>query len=156
MSLLDRIADEEYARRQEEDAAAAAKSDEDSGRRQRRADIVTAHIQSFASSLNEAYAELPPLSSTRYFVVGGLVLAVRERSNIPKEQRLITDSRDVLWQHTVALAGVTLFGNVREVDARTLQLVQYESLVKAFELGQRDVIQFDHASVVSALYPTPN
>ncbi len=156
MSLLDRIADEEYARRQEEDAAAAAKSDEDSGRRQRRADIVTAHIQSFASSLNEAYAELPPLSSTRYFVVGGLVLAVRERSNIPKERRLITDSRDVLWQHTVALVGVDLYGKIREVDRRTLQLVEYGTLVKAYRIGQRDLIDFGYASVVSALYSTPN
>lgn len=156
MSLLDRIADEDYARRKEADAAAAAKSDEDSGRRQRRADIVTAHIQSFASSLNEAYAELPPLSSTRYFVVGGLVLAVRERSNIPKERCLITDSRDVLWQHTVALVGVDVYGKIREVDRRTLQLVEYGSLVKAYKIGQRDLIDFGYASVVSALYPTPN
>ncbi len=156
MSLLDRIADEEYARRQEEDAAAAAKSDEDSGRRQLRADIVTAHIQSFASSLNEACDELPPLSSTRYFVVGGLVLAVRERSNIPKEQRLITDSRDVLWQHTVALVGVDVCGKIREGDRTTLLLVVYGTLVEAYQIGQRNLIDFDHARVLSALYPTPN
>ena len=117
---------------------------------------MTAHIQSFASSLNEACDELPPLSSTRYFVVGGLVLAVRERSNIPKEQRLITDSRDVLWQHTVALVGVDVCGKIREGDRTTLLLVVYGTLVKAYQIGQRNLIDFDHARVVSALYPTPN
>lgn len=156
MSLLDRMSDDLHAARMDQDAEAEAQSLEDAARRKRRADIVTAHIQSFASSLNEAYAELPPLSSTRYFVVGGLVLAVRERSNIPKERRLITDSRDVLWQHTVALVGVDVCGKIREVDRRTLQLVEYGTLVQAYKIGQRDVIDFDHASVVSALYPTPN
>lgn len=156
MSLLDRMSDDLHEARMKQDAVAEAQSLEDAARRQRRADIVTAHVRNFAASLGEDYVELPPLNSARYFAVGGLVLAVRERSNIPKERCLITDSRDVLWQHTVALAGVNLFGNVQEVDARTLQLVQYEGLVKAFELGQRDVMDFDHASVVSALYPTPN
>ena len=156
MSLLDRMSDDLYEARMNQDAVAEAQSLEDAACRQERADIVAAHVRNFAASLGEDYVELPQLNSARYFAVGGLVLAVRERSNIPKEQRLITDSSDVLWQHTVALAGVNLFGNVREVDARTLLLVQYESLVKAFELGQRDMMDFDHASVVSALYPTPN
>lgn len=156
MSLLDRMSDDLHEARMIQDAVAEAQSLEDAARHQRRADIVTAHVRNFAASLGEDYVELLPLNRTRYFAVGGLVLAVRERGSIPKEKRLVTSPREVLWQHTVALVGVDLFGNVREVDTRTLQLVQYETLVKAFELGQRDVVDFDHASVVSALYPTPN
>ena len=156
MSLLDRMSDDLHEARMNQDAVAEAQSLEDAARRQERADIVTAHVRNFAASLGEDYVELPPLNSARYFAVGGLVLAVRERSNIPKEQRLITDSRDVLWQHTVALVGVDVCGKIREGDRTTLLLVVYGTLVEAYQIGQRNLIDFDHARVVSALYPTPN
>ena len=156
MSLLDRMSDDLHEARMNQDAVAEAQSLEDAACRQERADIVTEHVRNFAASLGEDYVELPPLNSARYFAVGGLVLAVRERSNIPKEQRLITDSRDVLWQHTVALVGVDVCGKIREGDRTTLLLVVYGTLVEAYQIGQRNLIDFDHARVVSALYPTPN
>lgn len=151
MGLLDRIQDHNSAAAQAELNALLERDARRQEIKAARERIVYKAVAKFAAQEGCAITELNRVDGQRYFLVGDMVLMVREERMLDVAKAESMTAKEVLWQHIVYLIGLDRTDRIERIRIGVLQMLRFEGVLQAHNVGMGRY-DFDYIRVVQALY----